>query len=171
LLIVRATEAQRTVSSVCTRHGSRDETVFPFNPSEVIMQLDTVNVLEVDASGLPLSLVSFSESSEGNREAETRFATLVSETTDLGSDAIAQAIEDGYADVPGGGMVLLTHSTEGGDNALAYAAKAALADLTRLADYDDEQAKVTFIQLYDQLVQFGVDVSDYRAYYDGYSAN
>ncbi len=75
------------------------------------MKLNTVNVIELSDEGVPFSLASFDESEEGNREAEALFRTLVEETTDLRGEDIETALDDGYAEVPGGGHVVITHST------------------------------------------------------------
>lgn len=133
------------------------------------MQLNTVNVIEQDAEGNPISLRSYSDTKIGNESAEELFTAIARETTDLSDEEIQSAIDDGYVDVPGGGRILLTHSTEGGDNTLGYAGRAALADLDRMIQGgDDEDAKNTFITLFEALQDFGADVDDYRDEYDGY---
>ena len=72
--------------------------------------MNTINVVEINGDdGLVSSLRSFP--AEQVQTAEALFRKLCEETTDLDSEGIDNAIEDGFAEVPGGASIQLVHST------------------------------------------------------------
>ena len=75
-----------------------------------IPTIHTVNVVEVDNDGI-VTIRAFCTSKEGIQAAEGLFRQILSETTDLEARPIEVALEEGYADVPGGGSVQLCWSS------------------------------------------------------------
>lgn len=73
--------------------------------------MNTVNVIEVlDSNQWNVSVHSFPETTEGNKEAEELFDHLVRESVDtMSSEDMARCLEDGVCEV-GDGAILLVHS-------------------------------------------------------------
>ena len=74
-------------------------------------KLNTVNVIEMKADGVVISMASFSENKEGNALAENRFRDLITENHKVSKADMETYLENGLFE-EGEWMVILVHSTE-----------------------------------------------------------
>ena len=79
--------------------------------------METINVVEINGDdGIISSLRSWGNTNgEGEDSAKEHFRAICRETTDLNDEEIEQALDNGYAEVPGGASVQLVRSNNWAD--------------------------------------------------------
>lgn len=63
------------------------------------MKISTVNVISLDSANMPTSVWAYSDTDEGNQEAETKFREKVQEfngSNPISDEEMEAALEDGY---------------------------------------------------------------------------
>lgn len=73
--------------------------------------MNTINVIQINGDdGIVSSIVSWPDDSAGRVAAKDHFRAVCKESTDLTDSQIAECVDGGVADVPGGASVQLVTS-------------------------------------------------------------